>query len=88
MVSGDKKHEVVSEFGIHEKDTGSAQVQIALLTKEIKDLVKHFEKHAHDEHSKRGMLQKVSRRQKLLKYIKKQDEAAYKKLIQQLGLRK
>ena len=88
MISVERKKELVNEFGLHEKDTGSAQVQVAILTKEIEDFRSHFEKHPHDEHSKRGMLQKVNRRQKLLQYIKRHSEGEYKKIIKQLGLRK
>lgn len=88
MLSGEKKQEVIREFAHHATDVGSTQVQIAVLTKEIEELKHHFDVHTHDLNSKRGMLKKVNQRQKLLRYLKQQDETAYQSLIQRLGLRK
>lgn len=78
---------IVQEYQLSEKDTGSPEVQIAILTSKIKSLTEHFKKHIHDHHSRRGLLRMVSQRRKLLSYIKKKDLARYKTLISRLGLR-
>jgi len=78
----------VAEFKTHEKDTGSAEYQVASLTDRILDLTEHLKVHKKDKASKRGLLKMVSDRRKLLKYVKNKDEARYTKLIQGLGLRK
>ena len=83
-----EKRKMIDNFRLHEKDTGSVEVQIATLTSEINELMQHFEKHAHDVHAKRGMLKKVNRRRKFLEYVKNHSEETYQRLIQQLGLRK
>lgn len=79
---------IIDKFKIHEKDTGSSNVQIALLTKRINDLTGHFKIHPKDHHSRRGLLKMVGQRRHLLNYIKRRDPAQYRTLIQELGLRK
>ena len=82
------KTEIVSSFGTHEKDTGSPEVQVALLTTRINALTDHFKVHKKDHHSRRGLLIMVGRRRKLLNYLKKKDFERYDQLIRKLGLRK
>ena len=82
------KEKLVKKFARDEKDTGSAEVQIAILTEEINALTKHLEEHKQDHHSRRGLLMKVGRRKKLLQYLAKKDVNSYRKVIQELGLRK
>ena len=83
-----KKQEIVEKFRQHETDTGSPEVQIALLTERIVNLTEHFKVHKKDHHSRRGLLHLVSLRRRLLNYLKRGDTARYQRLIQQLGLRK
>ena len=83
-----EKAKIVSEFARDEKDTGSAEVQIAILTKEINDLTEHLKEHIHDYHSRRGLLKKVGQRSNMLQYLAKKDVAKYREVIQKLGLRK
>ena len=78
---------IIKEYQLSEGDTGSPEVQIAILTSKIKDLTEHFKVHIHDHHSRRGLLKMVSNRRKLLKYIKNKDIERYRKLIKLLGLR-
>ena len=82
------KTQIVSDFKTHDKDTGSPEVQIALLTKRINDLREHFDKHTKDHSSRRGLLKLVSRRNQLLKYLTREDRARYQQVIARLGLRK
>ena len=82
------KAKIVSEFARKEGDTGSPEVQIALLTNRINELSSHFKEHAKDHHSRRGLLRMVSRRRKLLDYLKGRNPDAYRALIEKLGLRK
>lgn len=82
------KGNVIQQFREHEQDTGSARVQIALLTTRINQLTDHFRTHARDHHSRQGLLKLVSRRRKLLDYLKLQDERVYQQLVEQLGLRR
>lgn len=84
----ENKEKLVKEFGRGKNDTGSVEVQVAILTEEIKDLTEHLKLHIHDFHSKRGLLQKVGRRKSLLAYLKKTDVVRYRELIEKLGLRK
>ena len=84
----EEKASIIKEFAKNEKDCGSAEVQIAILTKEINDLTKHMQVHKHDYHSKRGLLIKVGRRKKLLSYLKENDIASYREVIKKLNLRK
>ncbi len=79
---------IIDKFKIHEKDTGSSNVQIALLTKRINDLTDHFKTHPKDHHSRRGLLKMVGQRRHLLNYIKSKDPGQYRAIIQELGLRK
>ncbi len=82
------KQELVKKFARDEKDTGSAEVQIAILTEEINALTKHLEEHKQDHHSRRGLLIKVGKRKNLLAYLARKDVNAYRKVIKELGLRK
>ena len=83
-----EKAKIVSEFARDEKDTGSAEVQIAILTKEINDLTEHLKEHIHDYHSRRGLLKKVGQRRSMLQYLAKKDVTRYREVIKKLGLRK
>jgi small subunit ribosomal protein S15 len=82
------KHDTISEHRLHDTDTGSPEVQIALLTSRINGLTDHFKAHVKDHHSRRGLLKMVSQRRKMLDYLKRTDSDNYRKLIEQLGLRK
>ncbi len=82
------KETIVSDYKTHDGDTGSSQVQIALLTQRINELTEHFKVHKKDNHSRRGLLKMVSRRRKLLDYLKRQDISEYHTIIQKLGLRR
>ena len=84
----EKKAEIVKKYGKSEGDTGSTEVQIAILTEEINELTEHFKEHKHDYHSKRGLLKKVGQRRSLLKYLLETDVTRYRNLIKSLGLRK
>ncbi len=83
-----EKTKIIKEVSVHEKDTGSADVQIGLLSKEIDKLVLHLKKHKKDMHSKRGLIKMVIKRKKLLAYLKKQDEKRYSAIIKKIGLKK
>ena len=83
-----RKQELIQKYKTHPKDTGSSFVQIAVLTERINTLGDHFKSHVKDHHSRRGLLKLVSQRRKLLDYLKREDEKAYIKLIEQLELRK
>ena len=83
-----KKSEIVAKFQRQAGDTGSPEVQVALLTARINELTPHFKEHKNDHHSRRGLLKMVSRRRKLLDYLKRTDVDAYRKLIDALNLRK
>jgi small subunit ribosomal protein S15 len=82
------KSEVKNEYKLHEQDTGSAEVQVALLTSRIKELTEHLKLHKKDHSSRRGLIMMVNKRRKLLTYVQKKDEGRYKELISKLGLRK
>lgn len=84
----DDKKKVMGQFQTHAKDTGSSQVQIAILTKKINSLTEHLKTHAKDKHSRRGLIGMVGRRRKLLRSMQQSDAAGYTKLIQELGIRK
>lgn len=88
MVSTEGKRTIVEEYRKHDKDTGSSEVQVALLTREINDLTEHLKLHKKDHHSRRGLLLKVGRRRRLLNYLKKEDVERYRALIKKLGLRR
>jgi small subunit ribosomal protein S15 len=87
-LEGEQKNQIVSQFRIHDKDTGSPEVQIALLTTRINQLREHFDTHKKDHASRRGLLKMVSRRNQLLKYLTREDRARYQQIIGRLGLRK
>ena len=84
----ERKEEIVKKYARNEKDTGSAEVQIAILTEEINELTEHLKEHQHDFHSRRGLLKKVGQRRSMLQYLLKTDVTRYRALIQSLGLRK
>lgn len=83
-----EKQAIIKEFAVHEGDTGSPEVQIAILTRRINELTEHFKVHKHDFHSYRGLMKMVGRRKNLLAYLKDEDYDRYKTLIARLGLRK
>lgn len=87
-ITATKKAEVIKDFATNDKDSGSPQVQVAILTTRINELTDHFRTHKHDHSSRRGLLRMVARRNKLLKYLRETDRAAYLELIGRLGLRK
>lgn len=87
-LSVEKKSEIVSEFGRGQGDTGSPEVQVALLTANIEGLQGHFKSHKQDHHSRRGLIRMVNQRRKLLDYLKKKDADRYLELIKRLGLRR
>ena len=84
----DQKREVIQQFGKSETDTGSPEVQIALLTRRINHLTEHLREHKHDHHSRRGLLMLVGQRRRLLNYLNRKDLDRYRSLIQELGLRR
>ena len=86
-ITKENKTEIISEFAINKNDTGSAEVQIAVLSKRIINLIEHFKNHKHDNHSKRGLLAMVNKRKKLLSYLSKKDEVKYQEIIKQLNIR-
>ena len=88
MLKKEVKTKLVKEHGIHEKDTGSADVQIGLLSSEIDALVLHLKDHPKDLHSKRGLIRMVVKRKKLLAYLQKENEKRYKEIIKKVGLKK
>ncbi|MDD5246823.1 MAG: 30S ribosomal protein S15 [Candidatus Omnitrophica bacterium] len=88
VVLKEKKKELIEAFKVHNRDTGSADVQIALLTERINTLSDHFKAHKKDHHSRRGLLSMVGRRRRLLAYLKKKDAKKYKEIIDKLSLRK
>lgn len=88
MLKQEEKSKLIQESKLHDADTGSADVQIVLLSEEIKKLLSHLKKHPKDFHSKRGLLKMVSKRRKLMKYLKKEDEKRYSALVKKVGLKK
>ena len=84
----DKKRDIIAAYKVHEKDTGSAEVQVALLSERISYLTEHFKTHAKDHHSRRGLLKLVGKRRKLLDYLKSHNRPGYDKVIVGLGIRK
>ena len=84
----DKKQEIIEKFRVHEKDSGSPEVQIALLTERIRELTNHFQVHKKDFHSRRGLLKLVGQRRRLLDYLKSRKIDKYRKIVKELGLRK
>ncbi|MBN1289929.1 MAG: 30S ribosomal protein S15 [Actinobacteria bacterium] len=88
MQKSEEKQKIIEEYKLHDKDTGSAEVQVALLTKDIAHLTEHLKVHKKDFHSRRGLLMKVGKRRRLLNYVKKCDVERYRELVQRLGLRR
>lgn len=88
MLKANKKSKIIGNFKVHDKDTGSSDVQIAILSEEITELAKHLKKHPKDNHSRRGLLGMVAKRRRLLDYLRDEDEKRYKKVIRKLGLKK
>ena len=87
MIDKKIKQKIINKFKIHDTDTGSSQVQIAILTEEIKQLADHLKQHKHDHSSRRGLLKKVGERRRLLKYLQKEDEKSFINLAQKLKLK-
>ena len=87
-LEADVKKAIIEEYATHPGDTGSPEVQVAMLTQRIKDLTEHLKEHKHDHHSRRGLLLLVGRRRRLLKYLRSIDVARYRSLIERLGLRR
>ena len=87
-ITAEEKTQIVSDFKIHDKDTGSPEVQIAILTKRINELTEHLRTHKKDHSSRRGLLKMVSKRNSLLKYLTREDRTRYQQIIGKLGLRK
>ena len=87
-ITKDEKQQVIEQYGLNDKDSGSTEVQIALLTSRIQHLTEHLRTHKKDHHSRRGLLKMVGHRRRLLKYLKRKDLDGYRELLQKLGLRK
>jgi len=87
-IESTQRETLIKQFQLHQQDTGSPQVQIALLTERINSLTGHFKTHKKDVHSRQGLLMMVSRRRRLLEYLKRHDEAGYRKVLDALHLRK
>lgn len=88
MLKPRKKTNIIKKHRLHEEDTGSAEVQIAMLSERIEELTKHLKKHPKDEHSRRGLLGMVAKRKKLLDYLKDRDTKRYNAIVKKLGLKK
>ena len=87
-VTAERKKEVITQYAKGERDTGSPEVQVAVLSERITNLTEHFKTHAKDNHSRRGLIKMVSQRRRLLDYVKSKDQSRYEALIQRLGLRR
>ena len=87
-ITTDRKSDLIQKFAQKTDDTGSPEVQVAILTERITNLTEHFKEHKKDNHSRRGLLKMVSRRRRLLDYVKAKDEGRYRKLIEELGIRR
>ena len=88
MLKLKQKTKIITKHKTHEKDTGSSEVQVAIFTEQINQLAKHLKKHPKDNHSRRGLLKMVSKRKKMLDYLKNEDEKRYKKIIKKLELKR
>ena len=86
-ITKESKKNLISKFAINKKDTGSSEVQIAVLSERIHNLTEHFNNHKHDDHSKRGLLAMVNKRKKLLNYLSKKNNIKYKEIIKELNIR-
>ncbi|MBS4172563.1 30S ribosomal protein S15 [Bacillus sp. FJAT-49736] len=87
-ISQERKNEIINQFKVHENDTGSAEVQIAVLTEDINNLNEHLRTHKKDHHSRRGLMKMVGKRRNLLTYLRNKDVQRYRELINKLGLRR
>jgi small subunit ribosomal protein S15 len=87
-LTGERKQSLITEFRTHEGDTGSPEVQIALLTERINGLTEHFKQHAKDHHSRRGLLMLIGKRRSLLRYLQRKDPERYRSVIDRLGIRR
>ncbi len=87
-IAAERKKELIGEYATNKGDTGSPEVQVAILTERITNLTEHFKTHKKDNHSRRGLLKMVSQRRRLLDYVKSRDEERYTKLIKRLGIRR
>jgi len=87
-ITREKKQEVIATYKLHDTDSGSAEVQVAILTERIKNLTEHFKLHKKDHHSRRGLINMVGQRKRLLGYLKQRDVQKYQTIIEQLGIRK
>ncbi len=87
-ITPERKQALIAEYGLKPGDTGSSDVQVAVLTERINNLTTHFKEHTHDNHSRRGLIKMVNLRRKLLDYVKREDQPRYASLIQRLGLRR
>ncbi len=87
-ITAERKDALIKEYAAKEGDTGSSEVQVAILTERITNLTEHFKTHVKDNHSRRGLLKMVSQRRSLLDYVKRKDEPRYKTLIERLGIRR
>ncbi|OHC73981.1 MAG: 30S ribosomal protein S15 [Rhodospirillales bacterium RIFCSPLOWO2_12_FULL_58_28] len=87
-IAAERKQELIKEFAVKEGDTGSPEVQVAILSERIQNLTEHFKAHNKDNHSRRGLLMMVSQRRRLLDYVKNQDVKRYEQLVKRLGLRR
>ena len=86
MLTSEEKTQIIKKYNIHETDTGSAEVQVALLSEEIQRLLGHLKENKNDNHSRRGLLKMVSKRRKLLKYLQANDEKKYNEIVKKIGL--
>ncbi|MFC5280588.1 30S ribosomal protein S15 [Arcanobacterium canis] len=84
----ERKDAIIAEYATHEGDTGSPEVQVAILTERIKDLTEHFKSHKHDHHSRRGLMLLIGKRKRLLRYLAEEDIERYRSLISRLGIRR
>ncbi|PHP52239.1 30S ribosomal protein S15 [Actinomyces ruminis] len=87
-ISPERKQELIAEYATHEGDTGSPEVQVAILSERISNLTEHFKSHAHDHHSRRGLYLLIGKRRRLLDYLEREDIERYRKLIARLGIRR
>ena len=88
MITAERKKELIGQYATEKGDTGSPEVQVAILSERIANLTEHFKTHVKDNHSRRGLLKLVSQRRQLLDYLKRSDEGRYKSLIERLGIRR
>jgi small subunit ribosomal protein S15 len=88
VITSRKKTNIIEEYRVHDKDSGSVEIQTALLTKQITELITHLKKHPKDNHSRRGLLKMVGKRKKLLDYLDKNNKKSYTQVVKKLGLKK